>query len=70
MNFIANDYEHNDVYKFVRQATNKTHAEISKDLKKTEDWSKSIESGRLNYKFKDLLEICNKNGIKIIIKKD
>lgn len=70
MNFIANNYEQKDIYKFIRQASNKTHSQISKDMNKTEDWSKSIESGRLNYKFKDLLKICNQNDIQIIFKKD
>lgn len=70
MNFIANKYNQKDIYKFLRQATNKTHAQLAKELNKTEDWSKSIESGRLNIKFKDIIEICNKNNIKIIFNND
>lgn len=62
----ANDYQPKEIYKFIRQAANKTHEQIAKEMGKSLDWSKSNELGRSNYKFKDLLELCNKNNIEIL----
>ncbi len=60
------EYKPKDIYKFIRQASNKTHQEIAQDLKKSVDWSKSNESGRNNFKFIDLQEICKLNNIEIL----
>lgn len=67
----ANDYKPKEIYKFIRQSTNKKHKEFAEDIGKSEDWSKSNESGRNSYKFKDILELAKINNIEIlIIKKD
>lgn len=67
----ATDYKPNEIYKFIRQATNKTHEQIAKEMGKTVDWSKSNEAGRSNFKFKDILELCKKNNIEVLfIEKD
>ena len=67
----ANEYKPKEIYKFIRQATGKTHKTFAEELGKSEDWSKSNESGRSNYKFSDLLKIAKLNNIEIlIIKKD
>lgn len=63
----ANDYKPNEIYKFMRQSTNKTHKDFAMDIKKTEQWSNSVETRNLNIKFKDLLELANKNDIEILI---
>lgn len=63
----ATDYEPKEIYKFIRQSINKTHKEIAQQLNKSTDWSKSNENGRQNYKFKDILDICRKNNIEMLL---
>ena len=63
----ANDYDTKDIYKFIRQATGKTHKDFAKDINKSKDWSQDNEIGRNNYKFKDILDLCKINNFEIII---
>lgn len=71
MKIRANDYKANEIFKFMRESTNKKQSEFGKDIGKSKDWVQSNELGRCNYKFKDLLDLANKNNIEIyIIDKD
>lgn len=63
----ANNYNEKEIYKFIRQATGKTHQQFAKGINKSKHWSQDNEIGRNNYKFKDLLELCKINNIQIII---
>lgn len=56
--------------KIVREWTNKTQKEFREDVKKSNEWVKANETGKTNYYFKDLLNICKKNNIDITISKD
>ncbi len=67
MRIRANDFDEKDIYKFIRQASGKTHKQFAKDIDKSKDWSQDNEIGRNNYKFKDLLELCRINNFDIII---
>ena len=69
MELKCNDYNPNDILKFMRQATDLTQKEFAKTINKSKDWCQSNELGRSNYLFKDLLELANKNNFEIIIKK-
>ena len=68
MEIKANNYEPNDILKFMRQAKDLTQKEFAKTINKSKDWCQSNELGRSNYLFKDLLELANKNNFEIIIK--
>lgn len=67
MDIKANDYEANEILKFVRQSTGKTQKEFGQDIYKSKDWVQSNEIGRSDYKFKDLLALARKNNIEIRI---
>ncbi len=70
MKLKANKYEHKDIMKIVREWTNKTQKEFGEDVKKSNEWVKANETGKTNYYFKDLLNICKKNNIDITFSKD
>ena len=69
MEFKANDYNANDILKFIRQATGKTQESFSKDISKSKNWVKNNEQGVNRYFFEDLLKIAKLYNFDIIIKK-
>ena len=70
MKLIANDYNPNEVFKIVREWTEKTQEELSKEMGKAgRTWAKEIESGKNRFYFQDFMTICNKYGIKVTIEK-
>ena len=69
MEFKANDYNANDILKFIRQATGKTQESFSKDISKSKNWVKNNEQGVNRYFFEDLLKIAKLYDFDIIIKK-
>mgnify|MGYP002578174153 FL=1 len=70
MKINANKYETKDILKIIREWTNKTQKEFGNDVGKTNEWVKANEAGKTNYYFKDLLDLCKKNNIDIIISKN
>lgn len=70
MKLKANKYEPKDIMKIVREWTNKTQKEFGEDVKKSNEWVKANETGKTNYYYKDLLNICKKNNIDITFSKD
>ena len=70
MKINANIYETKDILKIIREWTNKTQKEFGNDVGKTNEWVKANEAGKTNYYFKDLLDLCKKNNIDIIISKN
>jgi len=68
MDFKADQYDPNEILRFVRQCAGKTQAEFGKDIDKSREWVQANELGRTNYLFKDFLKLCKKNDIEIIIK--
>lgn len=70
MKINANKYETKDILKIIREWTNKTQKEFGNDVGKTNEWVKTNEAGKTNYYFKDLLDLCKKNNIDIIISKN
>ena len=70
MKINANKYDANDIIKIIREWTNKTQKEFGNDIGKSNEWVKANERGKTNYYFKDLLKICKKNNINIIISKN
>ncbi len=69
MEIKANDYQPNEILRFMRQATELTQKEFAKNINKSEHWCQSNELGRSNYYFKDLLVIAKKYNFDILIKK-
>ena len=70
MKLIANDYNPNEVFKIVREWTEKTQEELSNEVgKKGRTWAKKIERGENRFYFQDFMTICNKYGIKVTIEK-
>lgn len=70
MKLIANDYKANEIFKIIREWTEKTQEQLSNEAgKKGRTWAKKIERGENRFYFQDFMEICNKNGIKVIIEK-
>lgn len=67
MKVRVNDYKPNEIFRFMRESTGKTQEEFGSDIKKGKDWVQSIELDRLDFKFKDFLELANKNNMEIII---
>ena len=70
MKIYANKYETKDILKIIREWTNKTQKDFGNDVGKTNEWLKANEAGKTNYYFKDLLDLCKKNNIDIIISKN
>ncbi len=69
MEFKANDYNANEVLKFIRQSTGKTQEVFSHEIKKSKNWVKNNEQGLNRYFFEDLVKIAKLYKIDIIIKK-
>ena len=69
MKINANKFETKDILKIIREWTNKTQKDFGNDVGKTNEWVKANEAGKTNYYFKDLLDLCKKNNIEIIISK-
>ncbi len=69
MEFKANEFQPNEVLKFIRQSTGKTQKEFADSIHKSKDWQFSNENGRTNFYFKDLLDIAKLYNLEIIIKK-
>lgn len=69
MEFKANDYKANEVFKFIRQSTGKTQKEFSAEVGKSLNWVKNNEQNISRYFFEDLLKIAKLYNIEIIIKK-
>lgn len=67
MKFSIRDYDSKDVIRFIREYTGLTQREFAKCINKSYDWVQSVELGRLNYKFEDLITICNLFDLNIII---
>lgn len=71
MQIKANKYNPNEVFKFIRESTGKKQEEFGKDIGRSRHWVQSNELGRTNFMFKDLLALCEANGIDIyIVSKD
>lgn len=68
MEIKANDYEANEILKYIRETTNLTQKQFANSIGKSEDWCQSNELGRANYYFKDLLKLADIHNIEIIIK--
>ncbi len=67
MKVRVNDYKPNETFRFMRESTGKTQEEFGNDAGKGKDWVQSIELDRLDFKFKDFLELANKNNIEILM---
>ena len=65
MKIKANKYNPNEIFKFVRESTGKKQGQFGEDIGKSRHWVQSNELGRTNYLFKDLLKLCDANGIDI-----
>lgn len=68
MQIIVNEYQPNEIIKFIRQNTGLTQKEFAKSIQKSKDWQQSNELGRTNYYFKDLMEIAKIYNLEIIIR--
>lgn len=70
MKIIANNFEPKEVFRIVREWTDLTQEQFSREAgKKSRAWARNIESGRNRYYFDDLLKIARKNGFTITIEK-
>lgn len=67
MKFSIKDYEAKDIIRFIREYTGLTQRNFAKKIGKSYDWVQSVELGRLNYKFEDLIMICNLFDLNIMI---
>lgn len=67
MKFSTKDYDAKTVIRFIREYTGLSQKEFAKRINKSFDWVQSVELGRLNYKFDDLIKICNLFNLNIII---
>ena len=67
MRFSIKDYEAKDIVRFIREYTGLTQREFASKINKSYDWVQSVELGRLNYKFEDLINICNLFNLNMII---
>ncbi len=68
MRLNANEYQANEIIKFIRQNTNLTQKEFAEQIEKSAAWQQSNELGRANYYFKDLQKIAKTFDLEIIIK--
>ncbi len=68
MEFKANDYQQNEIIKFIRQSTGKTQKEFAHELHKSTNWLRAIEQDINNIYFTDVLKIAKEFNIDIIIK--
>lgn len=64
-----NDYEPNEIIRFIRQSTELTQKEFGKSIGKSERAIQNYESGRRTYNSELLKLICQKHNVEIIIKK-
>lgn len=63
------DFEPNDLFRFLREATGKTQSEFAKDIGYKNDWAYTIEAGVNNYYANDLFELARLNNFEIEIRK-
>lgn len=70
MKLISNDYELKDIFKILREWTELTQEELSKELNyKSRYGIKKYETGENRYYYDTILEICKKHNITIIFEK-
>lgn len=67
MKFSIKDYDAKDIIRFIREYTGLTQKQFAQKINKSYDWVQSTELGRLNYKFEDLIAICNLFNLNITI---
>ena len=67
MKVLIKDYDAKDIIRFIREYVGLTQKEFSKKINKSYAWVQSVELGRLNYKFDDLIKICTLFDLNIII---
>ncbi len=67
MKIIANDYNANEVFKFIRQGLNLTQKEFAKNSKISKSSIEKYEYGTVNYTFETLIKISKIFNLKIII---
>ncbi len=70
MKLIANEYEPKDVFKILREWTELTQEQIGLAMgKKGRSWAKFIENGKSRFYFDDVMKMCKKYGITMILEK-
>lgn len=67
MKLRVNDYDPRDIIKFIREYSGLNQNDFAKQLDKSKDWQQSVELGRINYKFIDLLRAAKIHDLEIII---
>ena len=67
MKINFNNFEPNEIIRFIRQAKNLTQKEFGKSINKSERTIQDYESGRRRYYATTLKQICNVYKINIII---
>lgn len=69
MQIKANDYESNEIIKFIREWTGLTQKQFGKSLYLSERSIQAYESGETKVRVETLLTICKIYGIDLIISK-
>ncbi len=70
MEFLANDYKHEDICRIMREWTELERSEFGKSIHRTERSIRSLETGERHLTVQTLLDIAKTHNIKIIIKKE
>ncbi len=70
MKIKINNYNANEIVKFVRQSGNITQKQLASNLNKSIEWIKKIEQGKNKYYFNDFLKICRLCNVEIILEEE
>lgn len=68
MEFKGNDFQANEILKFIRQNADLTQKELANILNKSTNQVKNNEQGLNRYYFEDLIKISNICNVEIIFK--
>lgn len=68
MEFKGNDFQANEILKFIRQNADLTQKELANILNKSTNWVKNNEQGLNRYYFEDLIKIANICNVEIIFR--
>ncbi len=69
MEFKANKYQPNEVFKFIRQCAGVTQKELAEKMNKSIYWVKKNEEDVTRFYFEDLIKMADLYDIEVIIRK-
>lgn len=69
MEYKVNDYNPNEIIKFIRDWTDLTQKEFAESLHLSKKTIEGYEYGTINYSFATFMKMCKKYELEVIVRK-